>query len=944
MIRRLAYLGAVLATIMAAPAGAQQADTFETKKAQATGLFLHGKVNAAIDVQRDVIAAAPSPHEKGLAQRDLMEMCATVQDWDCTARAMRTLLPIVRSDPQLASLELDILAYAAKHALWRQDDAALAAVLRDGGAATVHTLTNPAAAATLALALQDSSIRRNDLKSAEQHLSTAILGLLLSDQYGSYRQAELSVGVLQALLHAEDIVGAMTLANMLAPILPKLAPGDSVVAARYLMLRAHLSAYTEKYSATAEAFVKAGRAFEQLDIDEDTQVYQIAVANSLATAALLLDGKPAEASDLHAKHPLQRQKPAILDRGEFLTMQEFYFAVSDVFLSAARNERADLRWKRPFEKGFRWRAAERAADDFESYGNFALGILELHSGDIPKSARLLRLAARQRVDNFDAVLRANFEGFPLPSLMDWIIIGTGLSVANERGEREDLDLLLRGSEVLGRNLRHALVDTAVLLGAQSSDETRRAAQAYVHLLRRKRDWELDRIGRLLAGNGTLEARGELVRTYQSMMTTLASEKDRLLHEQKLAPTSGLPTLADLQKSIPAGDAFVTYYGSLDGIGKLCIRRDQVVRATAPAGDELPRHARLIEFATTASHPPNAELDAQFPVASAIYLREFFFGGLDSCVRPGTHVTVAFLRHFAAGVPLGALLAEAPPRAGDRYDLAKARWLIRDLSFSRVVSAREYLATLPYLGRAPASRPFLGIGDPRLDQPRLARLASGGLHASVPTASGPVRLAELPETAEELKTAAALFGAAGADVLTGENATEASFRAKPLGEYDVLHFASHGLIKEDVPGLTESALVLTHGDAADSFNDGLLSASEISRLALNARLVVLSACNTAKYDIAQASLGVQDLQAAFTVAGTPTLLASLWPVESASARDIVVGFLQEWRSPQTNGAADALARATRAYLAKADAPHQHPRFWAPFVVVGNGAVRGAPRGQ
>ena len=33
--------------------------------------------------------------------------------------------------------------------------------------------------------------------------------------------------------------------------------------------------------------------------------------------------------------------------------------------------------------------------------------------------------------------------------------------------------------------------------------------------------------------------------------------------------------------------------------------------------------------------------------------------------------------------------------------------------------------------------------------------------------------------------------------------------------------------------------------------------------------------------------------------------------------------------------------TRAYLAAADAPHQHPRFWAPFVVLGNGDVRGAP---
>ena len=116
---------------------------------------------------------------------------------------------------------------------------------------------------------------------------------------------------------------------------------------------------------------------------------------------------------------------------------------------------------------------------------------------------------------------------------------------------------------------------------------------------------------------------------------------------------------------------------------------------------------------------------------------------------------------------------------------------------------------------------------------------------------------------------------------------------------------------------------------------------IRDIALNARLVVLSACNTAKLGLATATSGVQDLQTAFTVAGAPTLLASLWPIDSATARDIVVRFFTEWHSAQGSGAAEALARATRAYLAAADAPHQHPRFWAPFVVLGNGDVRGAP---
>jgi CHAT domain-containing protein len=143
---------------------------------------------------------------------------------------------------------------------------------------------------------------------------------------------------------------------------------------------------------------------------------------------------------------------------------------------------------------------------------------------------------------------------------------------------------------------------------------------------------------------------------------------------------------------------------------------------------------------------------------------------------------------------------------------------------------------------------------------------------------------------------------------------------------------------------EPGLALTpSGIGTSADDDGFLDASEVARLRLNADLVVLSACNTAKFGIANATLGVQDLQTAFTIAGAPTLIASLWPVESVTARDLMVGFVKEWRSPQSAGAADALARATRGYLAAADGPHQHPRFWAPFIVAGNGEVRGVVAG-
>jgi CHAT domain-containing protein len=104
------------------------------------------------------------------------------------------------------------------------------------------------------------------------------------------------------------------------------------------------------------------------------------------------------------------------------------------------------------------------------------------------------------------------------------------------------------------------------------------------------------------------------------------------------------------------------------------------------------------------------------------------------------------------------------------------------------------------------------------------------------------------------------------VLLGERATEEAFRSRPLAEYDVLHFATHGLVSEDIAGLADSALLLTPGEPNDPYNDGLLTASEIAKFSINARLVILSACNSAKYDANQATLGIHDLQTAFTVAG------------------------------------------------------------------------------
>jgi CHAT domain-containing protein len=93
------------------------------------------------------------------------------------------------------------------------------------------------------------------------------------------------------------------------------------------------------------------------------------------------------------------------------------------------------------------------------------------------------------------------------------------------------------------------------------------------------------------------------------------------------------------------------------------------------------------------------------------------------------------------------------------------------------------------------------------------------------------------------------------------------------------FATHGLMSGDLGGLAEPALVLTPPPEASPDNDGLLTASKIATLKLNASWVVLSACNTAAGDGTPDAGGLSGLAKAFFYAGARSLLVSHWSVPS-----------------------------------------------------------------
>jgi hypothetical protein len=89
----------------------------------------------------------------------------------------------------------------------------------------------------------------------------------------------------------------------------------------------------------------------------------------------------------------------------------------------------------------------------------------------------------------------------------------------------------------------------------------------------------------------------------------------------------------------------------------------------------------------------------------------------------------------------------------------------------------------------------------------------------------------------IATVAAKLGAAAADIHLNKDASETTVKRTALADYRVVYFATHGLVAGDVKGLGEPSLALTLPAQPSESDDGLLTASEVTQLKLNADWVV-----------------------------------------------------------------------------------------------------------
>ena len=299
-----------------------------------------------------------------------------------------------------------------------------------------------------------------------------------------------------------------------------------------------------------------------------------------------------------------------------------------------------------------------------------------------------------------------------------------------------------------------------------------------------------------------------------------------------------------------------------------------------------------------------------------------------------------VRHLMV-IPAGALaslpsaaLVVTPPES---MEPGRADWLVRHSALTQWPSVGALLAMRRHAGISAASLPLLGIGNPSF-QGAGARPAATGL-AEHCRSDGPLpagllgQLAPLPDTAVELRSVAKVLNASADDILLGPAATEAGFRAKSLERYRVLYFATHGLLPAELRCQSEPGLALTppSGQARGKGEDGLLEASEIAALHLDADLVVLSACNTASAGSGFGGEALSSLADVFFHAGARSVLASHWPVPSESTTRLMTQVFERGGPAAGEGLDLALQQAQLGMLAQGGTAH--PVHWAGFTLIG-----------
>ena len=286
------------------------------------------------------------------------------------------------------------------------------------------------------------------------------------------------------------------------------------------------------------------------------------------------------------------------------------------------------------------------------------------------------------------------------------------------------------------------------------------------------------------------------------------------------------------------------------------------------------------------------------------------------------------------------------------------YLIERYAVTHLTSGRDLLRM--QVARASKSQPLV-VANPSFGEPAPQQIASAAARPAAlnsrrrSVTSGrnlsEVYFAPLGGTAQEAHSIQTLFPEA--NLLTGAQATESSVKQTTAPR--LLHIATHGFFLQDTGTasagdaqaaargtgasarvenpLLRSGLALAGANVrSGARDDGILTALEASGLNLwGTKLVTLSACDTGLGEIKNGE-GVYGLRRAFVLAGSESLVMSLWPISDYITRELMTNYYKNLKQGMGRGAA---LRQVQIEMLKRTG-REHPFYWSSFIQSGEWA--------
>jgi CHAT domain-containing protein len=364
-------------------------------------------------------------------------------------------------------------------------------------------------------------------------------------------------------------------------------------------------------------------------------------------------------------------------------------------------------------------------------------------------------------------------------------------------------------------------------------------------------------------------------------------------------------LAAIMEALPENQAVLQYAVTSQGTYLFLVTRSGIEVARSDATTEMLDSLvskYLSELRSTYTSDDSAALDYLKEIGHELY-RELIspikakFGNIESfCIVPDKSLNF---------LPFPALVDD------------EGKYLIHSYQFSYAPSSSMLVQSIKKQIEKPvkAAEKVVSIGNPSYDPKEFPELK------------------DLPDAATEATEIAGLYGARKGLILTDREATKKRI-LNELKDCDVGHLALHCLVKDNSPW--RAALVVAPTGNASSKtdqngqSDSLLTLEEMYHEEFKRmRLAVLSACESGLGQYHRGE-GIVSLARPFIASGVPTVVASLWSVESRATRELMIEFHKE--SIKLKGCPGEALQTAQIKMASSSY-YQHPYYWAAFIVIG-----------